>query len=271
MNRSTLFRFEMSIIAILLLLAQINCGGGGGDGDTPLLTEAEVTQLAADNGITPEADKGTVVVDTSQVTTASIHSSALVGELTVTLYDPEGGVLEAEFALSNGLVVFFNIAPGTVTVEVTRAGEVLYSESHAVAAGALAEVRARPKAAEGGGDGADGQWVGDWIQVNFLGDDDNGVWDTDSSDGIGFTAVITPTSWTETDESGCSVTYSYSVDSDLHYARHAQSATPQCGWPDELLSLLDETGRLVFHEDKMDDYFDPDPGDTLLAFRWRRQ
>jgi hypothetical protein len=49
--------------------------------------------------------------------------------------------------------------------------------------------------------------MGDWIQVNFLSDDDNGIWDEDDLTGIGFVAKITENKWIEIDEdgSGCSL------------------------------------------------------------------
>ncbi|MDB4303397.1 LamG domain-containing protein [Desulfosarcina sp.] len=115
--------------------------------------------------------------------------------------------------------------------------------------------------------------VGNWIQVNFLGDDDNGVWDQDSTTGIGFVAKITENEWIETDQygEGCSVTFSYSVDNNNRYFKVATSVSDKCPFP--VNAFLNESGRLEFTDGNniMIEHFDVQPGDTLFAFKWRRQ
>jgi Fibronectin type III domain len=128
-------------------------------------------------------------------------------------------------------------------------------------------------AAGGGGSRNSGPWNGDWIQVNFLSLDDNGVWSSDDPSGIGFVAEITETGWVETDDfgNGCSVTYSYSVDSNNKFSKKATSKGDNC--PTLSLELYDETGRLEFSGDNnyMIEYFDLVPGDDIVAFKWKRQ
>ena len=116
-------------------------------------------------------------------------------------------------------------------------------------------------------------WVGNWVQVNFLSDDDNGVWDQDDLDGIGFEVRITEDKWIETNEyvPGCSVTYSYTVDENNRYNKIATSVSDSC--PFTVGPFLNESGTLEFSDDNnvMIEYFDVWPGDTLLAFKWMRQ
>jgi len=135
-------------------------------------------------------------------------------------------------------------------------------------------------AACGGGGGSSsggstnniGPWNGNWIQVNFLATDDNGIWDQDDLSGIGFVAKITESEWIETDDfgDGCTVTFSYSVDTNNNYSKQAESKNGQC--PVNLPLGLKETGRLEFLEgDKfMIEHFDLQPGDTIAAFKWMR-
>lgn len=113
-------------------------------------------------------------------------------------------------------------------------------------------------------------WVDNWLLVNFLSTDETEFSDDDDLSGIGFTAIITETTWTEIDESGCTVDYALSVDSNL---RHTKTATSVNGCPfgNDVLPLLNETGRLEFEGDFMNEYWDLQPGDDLAAFRWFRQ
>ncbi len=120
----------------------------------------------------------------------------------------------------------------------------------------------------------DGPWVGRWIQVNFLSKDDNGVFDSDDLSGIGFVADITKTHWTETDDfgEGCAVTFTYKVKADMTYTKNAVSKNDLC--PAGLsLSLLSDSGRLVFSQENrfMIEYFDTQPGDDIVAFKWMRE
>ena len=130
------------------------------------------------------------------------------------------------------------------------------------------EVESCLNAIDQGGGGT--PWIGKWLLVNFLSTDDNGVWDPDDLSGIGMTAEITSTTWKETDDSGCAVTFSYTVDSNLRYAKHATSKTSQCA--SAPLSMFDESGKLEFPTNNdMIDRFDLLPSDDLAAFKWKRQ
>jgi len=119
---------------------------------------------------------------------------------------------------------------------------------------------------DAGGSGQSGPWVGNWVQVNFLGTDDGGVWDGDDLSGIGFVAEITTTRWIETDEYGHGgrAEYSYTVDGNNRYSKHYAGGSA----PGE-----NESGRLEFSSDNrfMFEYFDLESGDTLAAFKWMRQ
>lgn len=113
-------------------------------------------------------------------------------------------------------------------------------------------------------------WIGKWLLVNFLSTDDNGIWSEDDLSGIGMTAEVTSTTWKETDDSGCAITFSYTVDSNLRYARHATSKSSQC--PAIPLNIYDDSGKLEFPTNSdMIDHFDLLPGDDLAAFKWKRQ
>ena len=113
-------------------------------------------------------------------------------------------------------------------------------------------------------------WVGNWLLVNFLSTDETQFSDDDDLSGIGFTAIVTETTWREIDESGCTIDYALSVDANL---RHTKTATSVSGCPfgNDALPLLNETGRLAFEGDFMNEYWDLQPGDDLAAFRWFRQ
>jgi probable HAF family extracellular repeat protein len=98
--------------------------------------------MATANGITQDPTKGTVVVDASQVSSSSIHASAVVGSLTVEIY-ASGSPVGSDAVVEGDLVVFFNVSPGTIEVRVTRGGEQIFSGVHTVGAGVVVEVRAR--------------------------------------------------------------------------------------------------------------------------------
>ncbi|HZD04855.1 MAG TPA: hypothetical protein VE173_08050 [Longimicrobiales bacterium] len=119
-----------------------------------------------------------------------------------------------------------------------------------------------------------GPWVGDWVQVNFLSIDDHGMWDEDDLSGIGFVMEITETQWTDTDDhgDGCSVTYSYSVSDGNRYSRKPTGVGSRCPFPLEALPSP-ETGRLEFSGDNrfMIQWFDPIPGDEIVAFKFVRR
>jgi hypothetical protein len=117
---------------------------------------------------------------------------------------------------------------------------------------------------------ATGQWKGNWLLINFLSDEDNGVWDEDDTTGIGESLVVTDTTWTEYDNnSTCSVTYSYSVNNNLEFVNKFVSATGDCGFE----KTVDETGHLEFSDDNtiMIQYWDLVPGDEIYAFKWMRK
>jgi len=102
--------------------------------------------------------------------------------------------------------------------------------------------------------------LGHWTQVNFLADDDNGVWGPDDYSGIGFVLDVTNTTWTETDDygHGASVAFTYSINNSNRYVKDATYHGVR----------IHETGRLVFDGNVMIEYFDPQPGDTIVAFKW---
>ncbi len=117
---------------------------------------------------------------------------------------------------------------------------------------------------------ATGQWKGNWLLINFLSDEDNGVWDEDDTTGIGMSLVVTDKTWTEYDNnSNCSVAYSYSVNNALKFNNIFVSATGACGFK----KTVDETGYLEFSDGNtiMIQYWDLVPGDEIYAFKWMRQ
>jgi len=84
-------------------------------------------------------------------------------------------------------------------------------------------------------------------------------------------AEITESEWKEIDSGDCAVTFSYSVDGNNRISKTAKSITAECGnFP---LSAFNESGQLEFAnaDSLMDEHFDIQTGDTLLAFRWMRQ
>ena len=115
----------LTTLACVLVAATlfVGCGGGGrGGGSSALLTADQAAQMATANGITQDPTKGTVVVDASQVSSSSIHASAVVGSLTVEIY-ASGSPVGSDAVVEGDLVVFFNVSPGTIEVRVTRGGE----------------------------------------------------------------------------------------------------------------------------------------------------
>lgn len=118
---------------------------------------------------------------------------------------------------------------------------------------------------DGGGDAA-ALCIGDWVQVNFLGTDEDGnveEWDDDSTDpeGIGFVASISATEWAERDEYGYGeeVVFSYTINGD----RFVKS-----------IGGYTDTGRLEFpDENTMIEWWDYPAGapEELIAFKWKRQ
>ncbi len=118
-----------------------------------------------------------------------------------------------------------------------------------------------------------GPWVGDWVQVNFLAIDDNGVWDQDDPRGIGFVASVTPSEWTLTDDfgDGCAIRMSYSVDSSNRFRRTLVGTSGTC--PTFPPNLPDETGTFEFSQNDsvMIEWFDLLPGDEISAFKFVRR
>lgn len=113
-------------------------------------------------------------------------------------------------------------------------------------------------------------WIGNWLLINFLADDENGVWSSDDAQGIGMTAVISDNQWVEKDENnGCAVTFSYAMSSNSKYNKRVVSIGDGCGFS----QFWSETGRLVFSDGNniMIEYFDLLPGDSIIAFKWMRQ
>jgi len=149
----TLRTILASVFAICLALLLAGCGGGGGGGgSSALLTQDEVAQLAADNGIVQDPNMGTVVVDTSKVSTSSVHRSAVINDFSVDLYDPQGSRFAGQSVIDGSLVVFFNVTPGNVEVRVTRGADTIFSQSYAVDLNAITEIRL-PRPQTSGSDG----------------------------------------------------------------------------------------------------------------------
>ncbi len=118
--------------------------------------------------------------------------------------------------------------------------------------------------------GNSSQAIGNWILINFLPDDTDGEWDEDDTSGIGFTLVVTETTWEEQDmNSSCKEINSYSLGSDLKFKKKFLSVSGSCPFT----KLPDETGYLEFQDDGniMIEHFDLLPGDEILAFKWMRQ
>lgn len=120
-----------------------------------------------------------------------------------------------------------------------------------------------------------GPWTGDWRQVNFLSVDDNGQWDEDNPDGIGFVATIDENLWLEEDEKGvdgCRVSYTYMIDDQNRYSKVATGVGTFCPNGYQLGPHLSGTGLLEFQDggNTMNEYYDRIPGDGIAAFRWRR-
>jgi len=117
-------------------------------------------------------------------------------------------------------------------------------------------------------------WIGNWLQINFLTLDDNGVWDDDDPSGIGLSAVVSEDQWVETDyDNGCEITYSYTIDKDLNCLKKGVAVSKTCDFFGINPRLLDESGHLQFGKNNniMIDYFDPQPGDDIVAFKWMRK
>lgn len=122
-------------------------------------------------------------------------------------------------------------------------------------------------------EGSTGSFIGNWLQVNFLAIDDRGVWDADDLSGIGFAQSISDTEWVLTDTAtGCAITFSYSVTGNNRFTRRAIRAGNRCpaGFP---LARWNDSGRLQFSEGGrfMFEYYDLQPGDDIVAFKFVRR
>ncbi len=118
--------------------------------------------------------------------------------------------------------------------------------------------------------GVDSRAKGSWILINFLPDDTDGDWGEDDTSGIGFTLVVTDSTWEEQDmNSSCKEINSYSLGSDLKFKKKFQSTSGSCPFT----TLPDETGHLEFQDggNIMIEHFDLLPGDEILAFKWMKQ
>ena len=118
-------------------------------------------------------------------------------------------------------------------------------------------------------------WIGDWIQVNFLGTDESGYpedWGSDDPTGIGFVANVSKDEWIERDEygNGCAVVYAYTVNGD-RYSMKGKSTT--CPYFGDVTEYTD-AGRLEFLDNNtMILWYDYPPGapDEIIAFKWKRK
>jgi hypothetical protein len=132
----------VGIVGTLLAL-NLACNGGGGGGDDSFISDAEVEQIATTAGVTQDSTKGTVAVETSQVTSSSVRTSAVVNGLTVLLY-ADGNPLELEEGTDEDgtLIVFFNVPPGDVQLKITRDGIEVFARDITVSEGQTVQIRA---------------------------------------------------------------------------------------------------------------------------------
>ena len=114
-----------------------------------------------------------------------------------------------------------------------------------------------------------------WIQVNFLGTDENGYpeeWDSDDPEGIGFVANVSKDEWIERDEygNGCAQVYAYTVNGD-QYSMKGKSTT--CPFPGDF-TVYTDSGRLEFLDNNtMIQWYDYPLGapNEIIAFKWKRK
>jgi len=155
----------VAILVATLLVFSTACGGGGGGGssttptpaaagdttapsaEAPVISDQRVEQLATEHGITMDQNKGVVAVDTAALTSASLHTSAVVhtagGDFTVTLHDPAtGDRLVVDEVVDGNVILFFNVPPGEVEVRVVRGGAQLFAAKTMASASNKVEVRA---------------------------------------------------------------------------------------------------------------------------------
>jgi len=142
MYTQKLYRVAMASFAVTLLSLNLGCGGGGGGNDS-FIADTQVQQIAAANSITQDPTKGTVAVEKSGVTTASVRTSAVVGDFTVLLY-VDGSPLDLEEGESEDgtIIVFFNVPPGDVQLKITRDGTEFFSRDITVTADQTVQIRA---------------------------------------------------------------------------------------------------------------------------------
>ncbi|MBI5016913.1 MAG: carboxypeptidase regulatory-like domain-containing protein [Deltaproteobacteria bacterium] len=231
-------------------LLMFGCGGGGGGSDTDDggsgQTNVQVTGRVLDSANAPVSGATVTITSTPIVATTDaiggFMATIVPGEHLLAI--AKGGVkfCEMSFVASAGSPVFFgDILP---TLPYYQSG---------------------------------GQWVGNWVQVNFLGTDDNGnveQWDSDSTDpeGIGFVADVSENEWVERDEygNGCAAVYSFSVNGDRYSMR---GKSTNCYFPGDFTKYTD-SGRLEFQDSNiMIQWYDYPPGATneIVAFKWKRK
>jgi hypothetical protein len=138
----------------------------------------------------------------------------------------------------------------------------------------------------GGGGGGDdnsqtpdseGPWIGNWVQVNFLGTDENGnveEWDSDSTNpkGIGFVADVSESEWVQRDDygDGCTTICSLTVYGD-QYSMRGKSTT--CSFPYDFTEYT-KSGYFEFPDDNtMIQWNEYTPGvpNKIVAFKWKRK
>jgi hypothetical protein len=143
MYTQTLHRVAMVGVAGTLLALNLACNGGGGGGDDSFISDAEVEQIATTAGVAQDPTKGTVAVETSQVTSSSVQTSAVVNGLTVLLF-ADGNPLELEEGTDEDgtIIVFFNVPPGDVQLKITREGIEVFARDITVSEGQTVQIRA---------------------------------------------------------------------------------------------------------------------------------
>lgn len=257
---------QFLILSIFLLLA--SCGGGGGDGDD---TNDQNTSGFAGKWNILETFGGDTCGDLPGATETYTITIITSGDK-ITIVDAEEGNKKGTIS-NNTATVTIDIPDGENGHETTTLTLTLSSDGQTLSAtGSWTENIDEPSECTGtftlsgtrATYDASTLCLGDWVQVNFLGTDDNGDvenWDADSTDpeGIGFVVSISGSQWVERDEygEGEAVVYSYTITGN-RFTLNSEGYT--------------ETGWLEFpDEDTMIEWWDyyGDPNE-LVAFKWKR-
>ncbi len=129
-----------------------------------------------------------------------------------------------------------------------------------------------PSDTESNPDLTDGPWLGSWLQINFLVDDDNGVWEDDHYSGVGFYLEINEDGWAQStiwEDDDCVRIYSYSIKKDYTFTIKGASSQGSCDSSMDFTQIV-RKGKLEFSDDSqtMIQTFDGDV--NIRAYKWRR-